>query len=100
LEPVAGLTVQPQGFGGIANRAFVFSSVIGDDPPEAEQAGGQAGFAASAGRIQPRLGKPKRCVRLPLAQQDPGTVPQRVGGQVLITDRPGNSSNTPVMIEM
>ena len=54
------------------------------------QAGGQVGVPEAAGQVLALLDERQRVVGLPLVKQDPGSLMQQVGDQVVLPGRRGN----------
>jgi len=84
LEPVPGLAEQPQGLGCIASRACRVPVKALCVRTSRQQPGGQVRLPEAAGQAKALFDERQSGAGLPFAQEDPGMLTQRVGGQVLI----------------
>jgi len=90
LEPVPGLAEQPQGLGCIASRACRVPVKALCVRTSRQQPGGQVRLPEAAGQAKALFDERQSGAGLPFAQEDPGMLTQRVGGQVLIANGAGN----------
>ena len=90
LEPVPGLAVEQERFGGIASRASMVSFDVHGERPDGQEAGGQMRFPQPARQAQPFLDERQRDVLPPPAEQNIGAQIQQVGGQEAVVGGAGN----------